>query len=355
VNRQRPALVAVAIAVLVAACQSGSGVLAPIEGTSPSAAPSQAEPSSDATPAAGSPGVDASPGANRSPGANASRPPSAVASPTPARSEATSDTAAPGTPGPSSAPATEAPAGKTVVRAYFYLGGGAGSQGLVPVLREVPATQAVARAAIQQLIAGPSAAERAASPQISSAVPGGTELLGVAIADRVATVDLSGAFASGGGSASTLIRLAQVTYTLTQFPSVDRVLFKVDGRVATVFGSEGIVLDGPVARDDYYDYLPAIWVDRPAWRAGLGNPARITGLANVFEAQFRVAILDGSGATILDESAMATCGTGCWGSFDVTLPYEVPSAQWGTLRVYNRSAKDGSVESQRDYPVWLAP
>jgi spore germination protein GerM len=348
-NRQRLALTAIAVAVLVAACQSGSGVLPPIEGSSAaSAAPSQAEPSSDATPGGGSaePTVGVSPTATRAP--------------TPAASQPPNRTTLPATPKPSSAPvsqapATQAPVGKTVVRAYFYLGGGAGSQGLVPVLREVPATQAVARAAIEQLIAGPSTAERTASPQISSAVPEGTDLLGVAIADRVATVDLSGAFASGGGSASTLIRLAQVTYTLTQFPTVDRVLFKVDGRVATVFGSEGIVLNGPVARDDYHDFLPAIWVDRPAWRAALGNPARITGLANVFEAQFRVAVLDGAGATLVDESAMATCGTGCWGTFDVRLPYDVASAQWGTLRVYNRSAKDGSVESQRDYPVWLSP
>ena len=30
---------------------------------------------------------------------------------------------------------------------------------------------------------------------------------------------------------------------------------------------------------------------------------------------------------------MATCGTGCWGTFDVRIPYSVSKAQWGTLRV----------------------
>ena len=52
---------------------------------------------------------------------------------------------------------------------------------------------------------------------------------------------------------------------------------------------------------------------------------------------------------------MATCGTGCRGTFDVTLRYTVSKGQWGTLRVYDPSAKDGSPEDIRDYPVWLTP
>ena len=52
---------------------------------------------------------------------------------------------------------------------------------------------------------------------------------------------------------------------------------------------------------------------------------------------------------------MATCGTGCRGTFDVTLDYNVSAAQWGTLRVYAGSAKDGSPENVREYPVWLTP
>lgn len=263
--------------------------------------------------------------------------------------------ATPSSPEPSAPPASASPDETTIVRAYFYLGGPPGSEGLVPVLREVPRTQTVARAAIQQLLAGPNASERDSSPTLSSAVPDGTELLGINIGDGTATVDLSGEFASGGGSASSMVRLAQVTYTLTQFPTVQRVLFWIDGRPVTVFGSEGIVLDGPVAREQYQDLLPAIWVDRPAWGAALGNPGRVTGLANVFEASFFVSILDGEGGVLADEPVMATCGTGCWGTFDVTLGYDVAEAHWGTLHVYSLSAADGNPEHQRDYPVWLTP
>jgi hypothetical protein len=52
---------------------------------------------------------------------------------------------------------------------------------------------------------------------------------------------------------------------------------------------------------------------------------------------------------------MATCGTGCRGTFDVTIAYDVAKAQWGTLRVWDGSAKDGSPENVREYPVWLTP
>jgi hypothetical protein len=123
-----------------------------------------------------------------------------------------------------------------------------------------------------------------------------------------------------------------------------------------VFASEEIVLSKPVTRATYRErYLPPIFVDRPAWGAAQASTAHITGLSNVFEATFRARMLDANGKTLVDRMQMATCGTGCWGTFDFTLPYTVTKAQWGTLRVYDRSAKDGTPQDIRDYPVWLTP
>jgi hypothetical protein len=263
-----------------------------------------------------------------------------------------------GTAQPSASPSGSAapsgsPQGTTVVRAYFLLGGAQGVSGPVAVLREIPATKGVATAAMNALLDGPGGAER--SGGLSTTIPDGTDLLGLSIKDGVATVDLSREFESGGGSASVLGRLAQVVYTLTQFPSVQSVLFRVEGRDLHALGGEGAVLDGPVGRDDYAAILPSIFVDRPAWGAALGNPGRVTGNADVFEASFRITLLDGSGRVLVDQHAMATCGTGCRGTFDVSLRYDVPKAQYGTLRVYYGSAKDGSPQDVRDYPVWLTP
>jgi len=257
--------------------------------------------------------------------------------------------------GPSGSPAASpAPAATTIVRTYFYLGGELGSEGLVPLLREVPQTRAVATAAMNALLAGPTAQE-SAQRVITSAVPAGSRLLGLTVENGIATVNLSSEFESGGGSMSVFVRLGQVVFTLTQFPTVDAVLFEIEGQPVTVFSSEGIVLDGPIGRDEYADLLPLVFVDRPAYGAAIGNPARITGSANTFEAMFMVTLLDGTGARIVETPAMATCGTGCRGTFDVTLRYSVPEAGWGTLRVWEASARDGSPQNVREYPVWLTP
>jgi hypothetical protein len=236
----------------------------------------------------------------------------------------------------------------------------------VPVLREVPETKAVARAAMNALLDGPIASERGASVPLSTTIPQETELLGLSIEDGVATVDLSRDFESGGGSASCLGRLGQVVYTLTQFGTVSSVSFLVEGRPVTVFGCEGIVLDGPVGRDTdafgqtmFEDLLPAIFVDRPAWGAAFDNPGNITGTANVFEAQFMLTLLDGSGREIVQTAVSAGCGTGCRGSFSAfpegDLIYYVAKPQWGTLRVWDVSERDGTAELVREYPIWLVP
>ena len=259
-----------------------------------------------------------------------------------------------GTPRPDATP-TPTATGTTTVRAYFFLGSFVDNAGLVPVLREVPKTQAVGAAAMRALLEGPNDAELGARPAMYTVVPEGTSFLGLRIDGGIATVNLSREFEQGGGSASVLGRLAQVVYTLTQFPTIQGVKFELDGEPVTVFSGEGVVLDQPVDRADYVDQLPAIFVDRPAWGGVLAKPARIKGMANVFEASFRLRILDGEGRSLAAKTVMATCGSGCWGTFDETLDYTVAKAGWGTLQVFVLSAKDGSRESLTEYPVWLTP
>jgi germination protein M len=251
-----------------------------------------------------------------------------------------------------------------IVRAYFLLHDTRGEDpALVPVLRTVPKSAATASAAMKALLAGPSAKERAAKPPIETLIPAGSKLLGIEISGGLATVDLSAEFASVSpdsawdqGSFELRGRLAQVVYTLTQFTTVDRVNFKLDGKPVKVFSSEKIALDKPVTRATYRDrFLPPIFVDRPAWGAALLTPGRVTGLANVFEAQFRMALLDRNDKVLVDVPVLATAGTGTWGRFDVTLSYDVSTAQWGTLRVWDISEADGHAIAVREYPVYLRP
>jgi N-acetylneuraminic acid mutarotase len=120
---------------------------------------------------------------------------------------------------------------------------------LVPQLRTHAPTPRVAKAALTALLAGPTKAER--SSGLTSAIPDRTRLLSVSIRNGVATVDLTSQYQSGGGSLSMQVRLAQVVYTLTQFPTVKKVRFALDGSPVNVFSDQGIVLDHPVDRSDY--------------------------------------------------------------------------------------------------------
>ncbi len=221
--------------------------------------------------------------------------------------------------------------------------------------RQVPATLGVARAAVTTLLAGPTPAESAAPSSLTTLIPAGTQLLDIALSNGVAVVDLTGQFESGGGAASMFGRLAQVVYTLTQFPSVTGVTFRLDGQPVTSFSGEGIVLTGPSVRADYRDFLPAIFLDRPAWGGTLPNPARLAGLANVFEAQFAAEIVAVDGTVLAERAVSASCGTGCWGTFDVTIPYQVNQVEPASVTVYDLSAKDGSRVNVASYPVTLTP
>ena len=314
------------------------------------------------TPSTGALGTPATPPATTQPSIEAPSSGDQTPEPTATAVEPSASPAEPGssaTTAPTAAPSpTPTPAGTTIVRAYFFLGSFTGNAGLVPVLRVVPRTVAVATAAMSALIAGPNAGELApanGNPAMYTTVPTGTKLLGITITGGVATVNLSAEFASGGGSASIFGRLAQVVYTLTQFPTIQSVLFKLDGQPVTTFSGEGVILDHAVARADYYDQLPGIFVDRPAWGAVLGNPGTISGLANVFEAQFSFELRGADGGLLAHQGVMANCGTGCRGTFSATVAYELDRPQWGVLRVFALSPKDGSPMYVTEYPVWLAP
>lgn len=199
---------------------------------------------------------------------------------------------------------------------------GGGDPKLFAVQRSAQ-TVAVGRAALEELISGP---EDADGEGVSSAVPAGTRLLGLNIEDGLATVDLSSEFESGGGSLSMQMRLAQVVFTLTQFPTVDSVEFRLDGEPVSVFSGEGIVLDGPVDRGDYADLMPAILVDRPTPGAQISSPVTVSGSANVFEANVTVRILDASGKELKRTFTTATCGSGCRGDFSVSVPFPAQPA-----------------------------
>jgi germination protein M len=226
--------------------------------------------------------------------------------------------------------------------------------GLVVAHRTHQPTPLVATAAVDALLAGPSAAER--STGLVSAVPAGTRLLGITIRNGVATVDLTSEYQSGGGSLSMQTRLGQVVYTLTQFPTVQKVRFRLDGTPVNVFSSEGIVLDHPVGRGDYANLLQPIDVAKPADGESVSSPVTVAGTANVFEANVTVEILDATGKVVGRANTTASCGTGCRGSFSVPVTFKVGSEQRGTIVVHDDDAAGtGKPPHSVRIPVTLTP
>lgn len=239
----------------------------------------------------------------------------------------------------------------------FFLQDSGGNEARVPpflvaVHRETTADD-VPAAAVEALLAGPTAEE--AADGISVDIPAGTVLHGVDVADGTATVDLSGEFESGGGSLAMFSRLATLTYTLTGLEGIDEVVLELDGEPVEVFSSEGIVIDGPLTRDDYTDLLPGILLESPAYGATVERTFTARGTAAAFEGVFRLEVVTPAGDTVAGPPFVQTDEGMGWGSFsvDIELPDDAPSDL--LVHVWEESAKDGSPVSERRIPIHVAP
>jgi hypothetical protein len=261
----------------------------------------------------------------------------------PSPSSSTSPTSSPTSPSPSPSPV---PTRSMTYEVWFNYDGY-----LFLSHRTEPFVPAVGSVSVEAVLAGPSNAESAA--EVNSAIAPGTDLLSLLIDHGVATVNLSEAFTSEETPAIAVGSLSQIVYTLTQFDSIDGVRFEVNGTPLTNFG--GYELDGAQRRASFADQLPAILVQSPRIGQRVSSPVTISGSADVFEAVVSIAILDEHGRTVASAFTMATCGTGCRGSYTTDVRYDVGTQQPGTIRVYEVSAKDGSPMHVVEIPVVLTP
>jgi hypothetical protein len=227
--------------------------------------------------------------------------------------------------------AETAPAGATSVLVYFLRDGR-----IAAAQREIRATRAVARAALEALAAGPNAAERAAG--YTTSVPRDLELDRLSVAGGTARVD----FAGEKGCPS----IAQIVYTLTQFATVQRVAGNCIP--ARAYGAG-------LTRADLENLTPPILVESPTVGQEVHSPLRITGSANTFEATFVVEVVDEAERTLAEQVVTATSGSGDRGTFAATVSFDVGAPGDGTLLAYERSAEDGSQLHLVEIPVQLAP
>jgi len=193
--------------------------------------------------------------------------------------------------------------------------------------RRVAPTRAVARAALEQLVAGPNATEQAAG--YTSRVAPGTTIGSVTIADGVATVVLS------PDPTDTAAR-AQVVYTLTQFPTVRRVRFGTGEAVS---------------RDDFRAVTPLVFVESVAPGDVVASPVTVSGEANTFEATVRIRVVGNDGSVLADTHTTATSGSGTWGTFSESVPFAKGANTAGKIVVFWDSPADGAPRDVVEVPV----
>lgn len=208
-------------------------------------------------------------------------------------------------------------------------------------------------AAVTELVKGPTQLEAASG--FATAIPAGSQLLGLVVEGGVATVDLSEEFESGSGSLSVRLRLAQLVYTLTEFPTVQGVVIEIEGQPVTTFSSEGLVIDNPLTRADFQDLVAPIIVQAPVPGERVTSPVTVSGTANVFEANVSMRILGPDNEVLAETFATATCGTGCRGTYKKNVPFQVVEETEGIIEVFEASAEDGSPLHVVRVPVVLVP
>lgn len=216
---------------------------------------------------------------------------------------------------------------------------------------------AVARAALEAMLWGPHAVESEIG--MLTTIPDGTRLLDLAVADGVATVDLSAEFEESSGSLVERFRVAQVVFTLTQFDNIERVLFRIDGVDRDEIMSHGIPVRGGVTRDDDPDLRPGILVEHPYPGAEVADPLVLRGESNTFEAtvQYVVTAGGGDGIVLTEGFTTATDGNGRWGTFEASIDLDTNSDAYragpGSVVVFETSPEDGSMVNVVEYPITL--
>lgn len=260
---------------------------------------------------------------------------------------------------PSTASPSAPPTSSTGTRqvAIYYLVEGTDDLFLTPERHQVPETQAIARAALEELLHGTAQDEDHIMP-----FPKTAKINNVVIKDTVATVDWSAEVleASAGGDVEALA-IQSVVYTLTEFPTISKVRFTVEGKdsgtasngrqIEDFWGHVGLSAQ-PWVREPVIDVLAPITLWTPLQDASSSGTLKLSGLAQTFEANVGIILRDAKGKIVVQTSATALEAAPAREPFTKKVKFTPPASpeQW-TLQVIEDSAMDGSVVFMEDRTI----
>ncbi len=212
---------------------------------------------------------------------------------------------------------------------------------LVREVHQVAQTDQVARAALNELIQVDPVTDGAAR-----LLPADTKILGINIEQGLATVDFSAdVLQANVGSSGEALGIASIVNTLTEFPTIKRVSFTVEGQVddqvMNWWGHVGLY-EQPFQRDLSTVYEPVIWVTAPVKYQVISSPVTISGTARVFEATVSYRLVDEAGNVLAQGFTTASEGAPGRGDFTGELAFESSAPGKGQLEVFEVSMKDGS-------------
>ena len=247
-----------------------------------------------------------------------------------------------------SSPSAANPTAATTQVTIYYLAAGDRRLYLAPERHQVPRAQAVARAALEELVHG-----TAQDPDHSTPYPRPSKINGVTIRDKVATVDWSAEVLTANAGAETeSLGIQSIVYTLTEFSSIISVRFTVEGKergrasngrsIEDFWGHVG--LSGqPWVRAPQIEVLAPITLWTPLDGSRSNGTLRLTGEASTFEANVGIVLRDAAGKVVVRTSTTALRGAPQRGPFAKTITFAPPaSAQTWTLQVIEDSPEDGS-------------
>jgi germination protein M len=148
-------------------------------------------------------------------------------------------------PSPSSSPA---PSSRESVLYFIYRNGN--DIQLKSVKRRVVHRDAPLTATLKALLGGPSTDERRAS--MISLIPANSRLLDVAVRGDTAFISFSEEFRFNDyGVPGLQAQIKQIVYTATEFPTVAKVQFLINGKKVNNLAQEGVYIGNPLSRTSF--------------------------------------------------------------------------------------------------------
>jgi germination protein M len=229
--------------------------------------------------------------------------------------------------------------GKQLKLAVYYVRSFGGRRYLAPEWHPVPYTKAVATAAVGELLGGQPLSRESRRP-----FPAGARLRSMQIEAGTAIVDLTGQTFRAPPGPGRRWPLQALVHTVTQFPAVERVVVKVEGRP----------LGGPLVRDPALPLAPIALIEPAPGALVEGARVVVRGEASVYEGTVSLRLRDDGGRVMAQSYATSATGAPGRGPFSGALTFTPPaSSHCWTLEAFEVSPEDGEVVYSVQLPVWV--